>query len=111
MESWYMVEHMREYVHDCERLQFPSSLDRWVKGLADASDAHIRVKFGRIQSTIVEIIYGDILHRDGVFHPGNRGPPPNRDIEIRVVSQGDHRPFMSLEGALPFPPKPKPAKK
>ena len=32
-------------------------------------------------------------------------PPPNKEIEHRLIAQGDHRPF-TIDGVLPFPPKP-----
>ena len=32
--------------------------------------------------------------------------PPNNEIERRLIAQGDHRPF-TIDGALPFPPKPR----
>ena len=112
MEAWYLIQHMQEYVKDQQSLQFPSALDRWCKEIADWTDAQIRQNFSRIQQTIARIIWKDVLDRDGVFFAG-RAPPPNDEILDRVVMQGDHRPFNSLDGCLPFPPLPKekPSKK
>ena len=111
-EAWYLIHHMREYVKDCQKLQFPSARDKWCKLMSEATDSEIRQEFGRIQQTIARIIWKDVLDRDGVFFAG-RAPPPNDEILDRVVMQGDHRPFNSLDGCRPFPPLPKekPSKK
>ena len=106
MEAWYLIQHMLDYVKDQQRLQYLSALERWCNGISDWDDATIRQNFGRIQNTISRIIYRDVLERNGIFfRPG--GPPPNHEILERIIAQGDVRPFNSLEGALPFPPKPK----
>ena len=107
MEAWYLIQHMQEYVKDQQSLQFLSALDRWCSRMADWTDAQIRQDVGRIKQTIARIIYRDVLERDGIFFNGHGGPPPNHEILERIIAQGDIRPFNSLEGALPFPPKPK----
>ena len=109
MEAWYLINHMQEFVKDQQRLQFPSALDRWCNGLADASDARIRLEFSRIQQVIAGIICNDVLSRTGMYFNGFAAPP-NDEIERRLIAQGDHRPF-TIDGALPFPPKPRKTKK
>ena len=109
MEAWYLIHHMREYIKDQKRLQFPSALDRWCKNLAEASDAVIRKEFGRIQQMIAGIICNDVLDKSGVFFNG-WAVPSNTEIQNRLTAQGDPRPF-TIDGALPFPPMPKPIKK
>ena len=109
-EAWYAIYHMREYVKDEQRLQYPSSLAKWCETLAESSDAEIRQEFGRIQQMIARTISRDVIHSDGVFFYSHR-PLPNADIEARLHQHGDDRPFNSLQGCLPFPPpKPKPKK-
>ena len=110
MEAWYAIYHMREYVKDEQRLQYPSSLAKWCETLAQSSDAEIRQEFGRIQQMIARTISRDVIHSDGVFFYSHR-PLSNADIEARLHQHGDDRPFNSLDGCLPFPPKPKPSKK
>ena len=110
MEAWYLIQHMQDYVKDQQRLQYPSALEIWCNGISDWDDATIRQNFGRIQQTIARIIYRDVLDRDGIFYNGAGGPRSNDEILRCIVDHGDVRPFNSLEGALPFPPLPKPKK-
>ena len=77
--------------------------------MADASDARIRLEFGRIQQVIAGVICNDVLSRTGVYFNGFAAPL-NDEIERRLIAQGDHRPF-AIDGALPFPPKPRKTKK
>ena len=49
-----------------------------------------------------------LVSRRGVLNGFAR--PPNDEIEPRLIAQGDHRPF-TIDGALPFPPKPHKTKK
>ena len=109
MEAWYLIHHMREYIKDQQRLQFPSALDRWCKNLAEASDAVIRKEFGCNQQMIAAIICNDVLDKSGVFFNGF-AVPSNTEIQNRLTAQGDPRPF-TIDGVLPFPPMPKPSKK
>ena len=109
MEAWYLIQHMQDYVNDQQRLQYSSVLERWCNGISEWSDAQIRQNFGRLQQTIARIIYRDVIGSDGIFFRKG-GPPPNHEILERIISQGDVRPFNSLEGALPFPPLSKPNK-
>ena len=109
MEAWYLIHHMREYIKDQQRLQFPSALDRWCKNLAEASDAVSRKEFVRIQQMIAGIICNDVLDKSGVFFNGF-AVPPNTKIQNFLTTQGDPSPF-TIDGVLSYPPMPKPSKK
>jgi hypothetical protein len=83
-----------------------SSLQEWRKDFANASDADVRLEIYRIQQKIAQIIHRDVCSREGVFYYSPI-PPTNTEIEARLEMQGDGRPFNTLLGIHPFPPKPK----
>ena len=105
MEAWYAIHHMREFVRDQHQLLLPSSLQEWGEDLANASDADLRAEFFRIQQTIATIIHKDVCTKGGMFFYGLT-PPSNADIETRLMLSRDERPFNTLDGVRPLPPRP-----
>ena len=105
-DAWYIILQMREYLMDEELLRYPSACDKWAVDMANASDATIRKEFARIEQDLAGIICRDVSRGGGIFHL-NRKPTSNTVIETLIEQQGDYRPFNSLEGCRPFPPKPK----
>ena len=100
--------HMREYARDQQQLQLSSSLhDRCMRNMTEATDEQHREKFCRIQNTIATTIVRDVLPKEGLFYNGNVHLP-NAEVEKRSEDQGDYRPFNTLDGHKPFPPKPQP---
>ena len=100
-EADYAIMHMREwFVRD------EDTLGR-IQRMSEYTDQELMHEFGRIQRMITRIIHRDISSTDGLFYHG-LPIPPNREIESRLEAQGEDRPFNSLEGFRPFPPKPKP---
>ena len=91
-----------------QQLQLPGELKTWcLKNMSEATDSQHRLEFIRIQHTIATTITKDVLRKEGLFYYGN-SPPLNADVEKRSEDQGDYRPFNTLNGFEPFPPKPKP---
>jgi hypothetical protein len=108
-DGYYAIHHMREFVRDQHQLLLPSSLQEWRKDFANAPDADVHLEIYRIQQKIAQIIHRDVCCREGVFYYGPI-PPTNTEIEARLEMQGDGRPFNTLQGIRPFPPKPKSTK-
>ena len=50
------------------------------------------------------IIRKDVCTRGGLFFYGHTRPS-NEEIETRIMMMRDERPFNTLEGIRPFPPK------
>ena len=97
MDAYYFFHHIREFIHDHQRLRMPSQqsnhLHKWGKDLANCSDEDLRNDFYRIQLKLATIIYRDVYPPDGMFH----GDVPTRpEIDDRLDLQGDPRPFKKL---------------
>lgn len=107
MDGWYAILHMREYVKDQQRLLMPSHLQQWGLDMANAPSERVRDEFRQIQRQIATIIQQDVCCAGGVFFPGH-ARPTNADIESRYEACRDRRPFNTLEGIRPFPPKSNP---
>ena len=105
MEAWYAIHHMREFVRDRRQLMLPSSLQKWGHDLANCTDADLRLEFYRIQQKLARIEHKDVCTTGGLFFYGLK-PPSNKEIETRLLASRDDRPFNTLEGVRPFPPKP-----
>ena len=54
---------------------------------------------------IAGIICNEAFDRTGLFFNGF-AVPPNAEIQNLLTTQGDLRPF-TIDGVLPFPPKPR----
>jgi hypothetical protein len=74
--------------------------------MANSSDAQVRAEFRAIHQTICNRILRDVTKKGGLFHTGFT-PPPNAEIETHLELRHDMRIFNTLDGILPFPPKPK----
>ena len=106
LEAWYAILHTREFVKDQHALLLPASLQRRSKDIANGSDAEVRAEFRHIQRKLSTIIHEDVVTKGGLFF--NDGiPPSNDEIESRLAAANEDREFNSLQGVLPFPPKPK----
>ena len=64
----------------------------------------VRDEFHLIHQKIAMIIQKDVCSKEGLFYYGDV-PPSNEEIATRLDVQGDERPFNTLKGVLPFPPK------
>ena len=64
----------------------------------------VRDEFRLIEQKIAMIIQKDVCSKEGLFYYGDV-PPSNEEIATRLDVQCDERPFNSLKGVLPFPPK------
>ena len=95
---------MQEFLRDEEDLFLPTSLQGQTKDMANANSAEIRAEFRRIQRTICTIIKKDVCTAGGLFFYGHTRPS-NDEIETRLMMMRDERPFNTLEGIRPFPPK------
>ena len=105
-DAFYVLMHMREYVRDQQQLQLPSSLrDRCLRNMTEATDEQHREEFCRIQNSIATTIVRDVLPKEGLFYSGNV-LPRNAEVEKRSEDQGDYRLFDTLDGHMPFPPRP-----
>ena len=82
--------------------------------MAKTTDADTTQEFALIQKTFASIIVNDVCRDEppGLFYYQG-ATPSNVDLENRIALQCDDRPFNSLNGCQPFPPKPmsKPTKK
>jgi hypothetical protein len=107
MDAWFAILQMREFVKDQHVLLLPSSLQKRGIDMANAPDAQVRAEFRHIQRLIATIIHQDVCTMGGLFFY-NHIRPTNAEIESRLEACHDERPFNTLEGILPFPPKPKP---
>ena len=107
MDGWYAILHMREFVKDQHRLLLPSHLQQRGLDMVNAPSEKVRDEFRQIQRQIATIIQQDVCTKGGMFFPGHVRPT-NADIESRYEACRDRRPFNTLEGIHPFPPKPKP---
>ena len=105
MDTWFAIVHMREFVRDQHALLLPASLQRRGTDLANASPTEVRAEFRRIQREIATIIHKDVCTTGGLFFY-NHVRPTNTEIEQRLACFRDDKPFNSLEGVRPFPPKP-----
>jgi len=103
-EAYYAIHHMREFVRDQEQLVLSSGLAKWSQDLANVSDRDLRQELYRIQEKIPKTIFADVLNTEGMFFYGVT-PPTKADIKTRLDLQRDFRPFNTLEGCRPFPPK------
>ena len=72
--------------------------------MCDTNDPFaVPTEFGRIQQTIATAVQQDVVCKDGSFFNSLRGMT-NEVIEGILAAQCDERPFMTLQGVLPFPP-------
>ncbi|KAK1682605.1 hypothetical protein QYE76_043453 [Lolium multiflorum] len=104
MDAWYAILQMQEYIKYADDMLLPESLRERFVNMADAPDREIRKNWGRIQQFICTIIVHDVNNRSGEFFYGY-GLPPNDEIELRLEMSRDERPFNTLEGCRPFPPR------
>ena len=98
-EAFYAIHHTREFVRDQDHLMLPSSLPKWGQDLANVSDTDLRLELYRIQEKLAQLI-----NKEGMFYYG-AAPPTKEEIESRLEMQSDDRPFNTLGGVLPFPPR------
>jgi hypothetical protein len=104
-EAFYTIMFMREFARDARDYELPQKLKQWRPNLCDTKDPFaLPAEFGRIQQTIATVIQQDVVCKDGIFFNGLRGMT-NEVIEGILAAQCDERPFMTLQGVLPFPPK------
>ncbi|KAK1684215.1 hypothetical protein QYE76_045063 [Lolium multiflorum] len=104
MDAWYAILQMQEYIKYADDMLLPESLRERFLNMADAPDREIRKNWGRIQQFICTVIVHDVNNRSGEFFYGY-GLPPNDEIELRLEMSRDERPFNTLEGCRPFPPR------
>ena len=104
MDAWYAILQMQEYIKYADDMLLPENLRNRFANMADVPDREIRKNWGRIQQFICTIILQDVNNRSGEFFYGY-GLPPNDEIELRLEMSRDERPFNSLEGCRPFPPR------
>ena len=110
LDAYYVLMLIREFQRDMQQLEWPRHLrDLLLKNMTEATDSEHRQQFVRIQHSIATTIKQDVLRKEGLFWNGTP-PPPNADVQKRCEDQGDYRPF-TLNGVIPFPPKPKVSKK
>lgn len=104
-EAFYTIMFMREIARDARDFELPQSLKQWRPNLCDTKDPFaLPAEFGRIQQTIATIIQMDVICKDGIFSNGLR-EMSNKVIEGILAAQCDERPFVTLDGVRPFPPK------
>jgi hypothetical protein len=106
-DAWYVIYLMQQFIRSHRRLEFPVAMDKWCKELAKTTDADITQEFALIQKSFAAIIVRDVC-RDtppGLFYYQG-ATPSNVDLQNRIAQQCDYRPFNSLNGSEPFPPKP-----
>ena len=107
LDTYYVLILIREFQRDMQQLEWLGQLrDLVLKNMMEATDSEHRQHFVRIQHSSATTIKQDVLRKKGLFFNGTP-PPPNADVEKRCEDQGDYRPFNTLEGDLPFLPKPK----
>ena len=104
MDAWYVIHLMQELLMDEEDLLLPTSPQGRTKDMANANSAEIRAEFRRIQRMICTTIRKDVCTRGGLFFYGHTRPS-NEEIETHLMMMRDERPFNTLEGIRPFPPK------
>ncbi|KAK1670637.1 hypothetical protein QYE76_058796 [Lolium multiflorum] len=104
MDAWYAILQMQEYIKYADDMLLPENLRNRFANMADVPDREIRKNWGRIQQFICTIILQDVNNRSGEFFYGY-GLPPNDEIDLRLEMSRDERPFNSLEGCRPFPPR------
>jgi len=96
---------MREFIRDVQQILLPEQLRQWRVDLANTTDPDAIVsEIGRIQQLIATIIKKDVINGEGLFFYGFK-QPSNDEVASRLKMQCDERPFMTLEGSRPFPPK------
>ena len=78
-EAFYVLHHLRGFVHDCQMLTLPSSIRGWVEKLEQIDDDNIREDFFCIQNQISEIMQHDVMQSGGTLHYA-RGLP-KREVE------------------------------
>ncbi|KAK1629083.1 hypothetical protein QYE76_003398 [Lolium multiflorum] len=103
MDAWYAILQMQEYIKYADDMLLPENLKNRFANMADVPDREIRKNWGRIQQFICTIILQDVNNRSEFFY--GYGLPPNDEIELRLEMSRDERPFNSLEGCRPFPPR------
>lgn len=101
-DGYYVILHMSEYKQEIQTLQLFGDALKWGKSFADASDDVLRREFYRIQQQLATIIYKDVCTDHGDFYGG---PQSREDVETRLEKQGDIRPFNTLGGTRPLPPR------
>ena len=105
MDAWYAILHMMEFVGYSHDLLLPSGLRNRTKSMADLKDEELRGHFRRVQRRIATIVQRDVVRKGGLFFYDSK-PLSNYEVESRLVASCDERPFNSLEGVRPFPPRP-----
>ena len=103
-EAFYTIMFMREFARDARDYELPQKLKQWRPNLCDTNDPQaIPAEFGRIQQKIATIIQQDVVVKDGIFFNGHVAMT-KEVVEGILEAQCDERPFMTLQGCLPFPP-------
>ena len=106
-EAYYTLMFMREFVRDASDYELPEKLKQWRPNLCDTNDPQaIPAEFGRIQQKIATIIQQDVVVKDGIFFSAHVAMT-KEVVEGILEAQCDDRPFMTLKGCQPFPPKQK----
>ena len=116
-DAFYALYHMKGVVLDSHNSTLPKedqdlqvwAKDRWGK----TQGSNIRQAFFTIQEEMSELLHVQVMKSGGQFYDGNN--PHNKDIDERLVMQGDGRDFMTLAkggraGFINAPSK-KPSKK
>ena len=106
-EAYYTLMFMREFVRGASDYELPEKLKQWRPNLCDTNDPQaIPAEFGRIQQKIATIIQQDVHSKEGIFFNGLVAMT-NELIEGILEARCDDRPFMTLQGCRPIPPKQK----
>ena len=71
--------------------------------MANVEDADLRMEFYRIQQKIADVVFNDVIKKEGIFF-NSFVLPSNEEIRTRLDMQRDDRPFNTKNGVLPFPP-------
>jgi hypothetical protein len=78
-------------------------MQKWGTDLTNGTDDQLREEFARIQRMIATILFQDVIRRGRIFHQMKQLNKDN--IETVLKMSRDFRPFNSLEGYRPFPPR------
>ena len=100
-DAYYALLMMRAYIRGQNNLRLPSDIRPWAEALATKYEEDVSEEFYRIQEEFCDILHQDVCMSGGIFYGGNT--PTNVEVERRLIMQGDHRPFMTKDGILPFP--------
>src|SRR4051812_44298435 len=92
---------MPAIVQDQCNLTLPSHLKAWAEKRTAIADANLRQEFFHIQGEMATIIFREVQVKGSIFHCNIA--PSNGEIEARLKTLHDTRPFMMKEGCRPFP--------